>query len=120
MAIASGKTGSVTIAASARPYDQFDLKFKSEVIDTTNFTSSGWQANVAGVFSADCSFSGPYDQAEAVAAGDSLTVTFATGGAASFAVPVRISEIGINTATRNKADQISVSGTSNGALSITI
>ncbi len=119
-AISSGKTGSVTINATARPYDQFDIKFKSEVIDTTNFTTSGYQTNVPGIFSADVSFSGPYDGAEAIAQGDSIAITFATGSAVSLVITTRLSEVGISTAARNKADQIAVSGTSNGTFSVSL
>ncbi len=120
MAIASGKIASITIAASARPYDQFDLKFKSEVIDTTNFTSSGYAANVAGIFSCNVSFSGPYDGAEGMAQGDSVSIVFLTGSAVSLTIIVRIGEIGISTAARNKADQIAISGTSNGVFTVTL
>lgn len=89
--------------------------------DTTNFTSSGYQENLAGVFSADATFSGPYDGAEGVAQGDSVAVTFATGGAGPTLAPtIRISEAKVTTAARNQAARISYTGTSNGSYSITL
>lgn len=119
MAFASGKTGSITIS-TARPYDTFSLSFESEVIDVTNFTSSGYQENVAGVFHCDIQFSGPYDQAETIAQGALLSTVFVTGGSTSFTVSTRVKTVRIETGVRNKADQISVSGTSSGTYSITI
>lgn len=91
------------------------------MVDVSNFTSGGYQENLAGIFSAEVSFSGPYDGSEAIAAGDSLAITFATGGGGpSLAPTVRLSSIKIDTAAKGKAATISASGTSNGSYSITI
>jgi hypothetical protein len=121
MAFYPGRASSVTISASARPYNQFDLDFNAEIVDTTNFTSSGYQENVTGITKADISFSGPYDGAEGLAPGDSVSLVFALGGGGpSFTVTTRLSSIKINTAASNQVAQISVSGTSNGTFSVTI
>jgi hypothetical protein len=121
MAFYPGRAASVTISASARPYDQFSLDFKSEIIPTTNFTSSGYQSNEMGISSCDVSFSGPYDGSEGLAQGDSVSVVFATGGGGpSFTITTRISSIKIDTAASNKVAMIAVSGTSNGTFSVTI
>ena len=121
MAFYPGRASSVTISATARPFSQYDLDFKGEIVDTTNFTSSGYQENVLGITSCTANFSGPYDGAESLAPGDSVAVTFATGGGGpSFAPTVRISSIKLTTAARNQAKQIAVSGESNGTFSVTI
>lgn len=120
MAFYPGKAASVT-QTTARPYDTFSLDFKAEIVDTTNFTSSGYQENVAGVFSCTVSASGPYDGAESIAQGDSIATTFATGGGGpSFAITARLSSVKIDTATRNKAATIAFTGDSNGSFSVTI
>lgn len=121
MAFYAGKSASITISATARPFDTWDVELKAEIVDTTNFTSSGYQENLAGVFSADVTFSGPYDGSEAVAQGDSVAITFGTGGGGPTLAPtVRISSAKVSTATRNKAATIAYSGTSNGTYSITL
>lgn len=121
MAFYPGKSASITISASARPYDTFELDFTSEVIDTSNFTSSGYSENVAGMFQINVSYSGPYDGSEGITQGDSVAVTFAAGGGGlSAAITNRISSIKIATAARNKAQTIAVTGVSNGSHSITI
>ena len=121
MAFFPGKSASVTIAASARPMDTFEMDFTSEIIDTSNFSSSGYGENVAGMFDINVSWSGPYDAAEGVTQGDSVAVTFAAGGAGLSAVITnRVSSIKIATAARNKAQTIAFTGKSNGSHSITL
>ena len=122
MAFFPSKAASVTISATSRPYNTFKLAFKSEIADTTNFTSAGYQSNEAGIFMCDVTFSGPYDGAEGFLPGDSVAITFATGGAGpSFAPTVRLSEVDIDSANiRNSVSQIACTGTSNGTYSITI
>lgn len=119
MAIASGKTGSITIS-TARPYDNFSIDFQNEVIDTTNFTSSGYAESVAGVFQARISFSGPYDGSESISQGAALATVFVTGSAVSLTITTRVESVKIETAVRNKADTISVTGISTGSYSVTL
>lgn len=121
MAFFAGKSGSVSISATARPYDTWEIDATSEIVDVTNFTSSGYSENVAGVFQINVSFSGPYDGSEGIAQGDSVAVTFATGGAGpSFVVTNRLSSVKISTATRNKAATIAATGVSTGSHSLSI
>lgn len=100
--------------------DRFDLDFKSEVIDVTNFTSSGYQANEAGVFQCDVTTEGPYNGSTGLTQGQSIAMTFATGGGGpSFTMTVRVSSMRIGTATRNQVARFSASMTSNGTFSVT-
>lgn len=121
MAFLPGRASSVTIAASARPHANFKVSFKGEVVDTTNFTSSGYQENVFGITSASVSYSGPYDAAEGQAVGDSTSIAFATGGAGpTLTITTRIATIDIDAAARNQAVQIAFTGESNGTFSVTL
>lgn len=120
MAFYEGKNASVTWSATSQPMDKFDLDFKAEVIDTTNFTSSGYQSNLAGVFSCDCQTEGPYNGSTGLTQGQSISIAFATGGGGpSFTVSMRNSSMRISTATRNAVSRFSASMTSNGTFSVT-
>lgn len=120
MAFYEGKNGSVTWSAVSQPMDKFDLDFKAEVIDTTNFTSGGYQSNLAGVFSCSGSTEGPYNGSVGLTQGQSLTYTFATGGGGpSFALPMRSSSMKVSTATRNQVARFSTSLESNGSFAVT-
>lgn len=118
MAYYAGKNSSVTISASARPMDTWSLDLKCDPVDVTNFTSSGYQENVAGVFSADVSFGGPFDGTEGISQGDSVAVTLGVHASLSYAVTVRLSSVKISTDVKGVA-RIDATGTSNGSFSIT-
>ena len=122
MAFFPTKANSITISATARPYNQFDIDFKCDLADTTNYTSQGWQSNEAGIFSFGLNFSGPYDGSEGILPGDSTAITFATGGGGpSFVLTARLESIKISSPNiRNEVNQIAVSGQSNGAHTIAI
>lgn len=120
MAFYAGKNASLTFSATAQPFEKFDLDFKAEVIDTTNFTSSGYQSNTDGVYSCSASFEGPYNGSTGLTQGQSIAVTFAVGGGGpSFAVTLRVGSMRISTATRNQVSRFSASAESNGSYSVT-
>lgn len=120
MAFIPGRGAAVTIT-TARPHANYKLSYKGEVVDTTNFTSSGYQENVFGITSCSVSYSGPYDGAESQAVGDSTAITFTTGGGGpSMAITTRIATIDIEAAARNQAVQFAVTGKSNGSFSVTL
>lgn len=115
-----GKVADVTWSATSQPMDKFDLDFKAEVIDTTNFTSLGYQSNLAGVFSCDGSAEGPYNGSSGLTQGQLITITFSVGGGGpSFAMPMRNSSIRVGTATRNQVARYSMAMTSSGVFSVT-
>lgn len=120
MAFYSGKNASTTWSATAQPMEKFDLDFKAEIIDTTNFTSQGYQSNQDGIYSCDGSTDGPYNGSAGLTQGQLITITFAVGGGGpSFAMPMRQSNIRISTATRNQVARIALSMTSSGTFSVT-
>lgn len=116
-----GKNASITISATARTYDRMDLRFRSEVIETSNFTSSGYQSNRSGFRQCDSTFEGPYDGSTGFSDGDSVSIIFAAGGGGpSFTITQRVSDIGLSTAARNQVMREQVTATSNGVFSVTI
>lgn len=120
MAFYVGKVASTTWTAVSHPMEKFDLDFAAEVIDTTNFTSSGYQTNEAGVFSCSGSTEGPYNGTTGLTQGQAITVTFALGGGGpSFAIPMRVGSMRVSTATRNTVARFSASMQSNGVYAVT-
>lgn len=120
MSFYPGKNSSWTYSSVARPFDRISMSFAAEVIDTTNFTSGGYQTNAAGVMSCQASAEGPYNGTLGLSPGDSLAHVFNTGGGGpSFTVTFRVAEIRLDTATRNAVARASLSLVSNGSFTVT-
>lgn len=104
----------------SQPFEKFSLAFQSEVCETTNFTSSGYQTNEAGVFSCALSADGPYNGSSGLTQGQSIAITLAVGGGGpSFAITFRIENQTIDCATRNAVARYAITGKSNGTYSVT-
>lgn len=115
----AGKISSVVWSATSQPFSQADFKHKTEIVDTTNMTSAGFQTNLDGITQVDMTATGPYDGALGLTQGETISVTYATGGGGpSFTVPFRNSEIGFSVRVRGGAFECSVSMTSNGSYSV--
>lgn len=120
MAFYPGKNYSWTWSATSQPSDKADVSFPSEVIDTTNSTSGGYQSNEAGVFASKATNEGPYNGSLGLSQGGSITHTFATGGGGpSFAIPYRLADLRISTAVRNQVARYSIQLESNGSYTVT-
>jgi hypothetical protein len=119
MAFYSGKLGSISVGGTTQPLTDWSMDTKVDLIDVTNFGSSGVTANEAGIASAEISASGPYDGSAGAAAGDNVVFILAVSsvvGAPSFTVTARISSIKIDQSVKDVA-KVSYSATSNGTLS---
>ena len=100
--------------------DQSSIDFVAEVVDTSNFTSSGYQSNLDGMYSANATCSGPYNGSLALTQGQLITMTFATGGGGpSFAIPFRVSNIKLATAARNQVAKADLTLASSGTFTVT-
>ncbi len=120
MTFFAGKNASCVWNATAQTAEKFDLDFSSEVVDTTNFSSAGYQENVAGVFACRGSCDGPYNGSLGITQGELLTITWAVGGGGpSFALPMRNSSIKINTATHNQVARFAIALESSGVFTVT-
>lgn len=120
MPFTSGKVASWTHSATPQPFDRADMSFDSEIVDTTNFTSSGYQSNIDGVYSCSANAEGPYNHSLGLTQGQLLTHTFAVGGGGpSFAVPLRIQNIKLNTQVRNAATRCAITLQSSGTFTVT-
>jgi hypothetical protein len=126
----SGKTGSVSIGGSAQPLTDWSLEISSEPVDTTNFTSGGYEENMSGITRANITCSGPYDGLISAYIGDAgglvtpfILSTGTTLGASpvtgpSFTINARVTSVSITQNVRGVA-MVNITAQSNGVLSIT-
>lgn len=122
MAFYTGKSGSVSIGGSSQPLTDWSADFKVENIDTTNFGSSGFQTNEAGIASADITASGPYDGSIGLAPGASgefILTTNSTVGAPAFTVTARVNSVKVDVNVKGVA-MVNISATSNGSFTVTV
>ena len=120
MAFYTGKTGTVSIATASQPLTDWSADFKSESIDVTNFSSSGYQENYAGISSADITASGPYDGSMGAQVGDSAAFVLTAGsGGISYSVTARITSVKIDVNVRGVAI-CTLTATSNGSYSVSV
>lgn len=122
MAFYPGRAASITIGGTAKPIDTLEFKPLADVVDTTNFTSSGWETNEMGVKHVEISASGPYNGLASGgtatdAVGTSVAFVFDAGDGAK-TVTARLSETPIVSEVRGVA-RISYKATSNGTPTIT-
>ena len=120
MSFYAGRAASVTISASARPFDEWQFEWTCEAVSTFNFTSSNYEESVAGANAISISYSGPYDGSETVIPGDSTAVTVAAGGGGpSFVITNRCTSASVATSAKGKLT-IAYKGIGNGSHSLTL
>lgn len=111
----AGKLGSISIDGTAQPLTDWSIDLKSEAIESTNFTSGGYQENEAGIASADISANGPLGGITGEPGDAAVFVLSTGGGGGSFTVTARITSIKVDTSVKGIA-QISYTATSTGAI----
>lgn len=121
MSFFEGKISTTTWSATQQPVEKSDLDFKSEITDTTNQTSQGFQSNLSGIGAVDGSMDGLYNGSLGLTPGGMTTITFATGGGGpSFGLPMRIPSVRLSTQTRNGVYRFAAQMTSNGVLTYSL
>ena len=129
MAFFAGKNGTVSIGANTpAPVTDWSIDYKSDPIETTNFSDGGYASHVYGIRSCDISASGPYNgdaggQPGLTVAGVDTLVTFVfdTGGdgGPSFTIDALLSSVKIDQSIKDVA-KISYTATSTGEFTITV
>ena len=119
MAFYAGKSGSVSIGASTQPLTDWSLEVASEPIDVTNFSSSGFAENEAGITSANITCSGPYDGSSGATIGATaaFVLKYEPVGA-GFTVTGRVTNVTVSTNVRGVA-QVNITAQSTGSFSVT-
>jgi hypothetical protein len=120
MAFLSGKSGSVTVANASWKLREWSLDMRTDASDVTNFSSSGYRENIAGLTGGSLSMSGPYDSASmALTSGTSYSITLAASNTINFAVTARITNIRVSTSVE-RAVEVSVSAETTGSFTAAI
>jgi hypothetical protein len=123
MAFYAGKSGSVSIGGgAAQSLTDWSIDVKSDAIETTNFTSTGYAEQAYGPKSCDISASGPYDGSAGGQPGTGDHVAFALnvgGGHAAFSCNALITSVKIDQSVKDVA-KISYTATSTGEFTITV
>ena len=121
MAFFAGKSGLIKIgvlgAEVTKKLTDWSMDVKTESLDVTNFTSSGWQEVISGIFSIEVSASGPYDGTSSVTQGTAVTMILDIDGAGAtvaYSGLALITSVKIDLSVKDVA-KISYSGTSTGA-----
>lgn len=116
----SGKDGNVAVGATDWRLSSWDLEFNVDILDVTNFESSGAKENIEGLKSAKISAKGPYyTGGMAMTAGTAYTITLTVGGAITFSASFRIGTIKITEDVDGVA-MVEFTGESNGSVTAAI
>lgn len=123
MSFYAGKNASIGDGTHNLTASDWTLELHTDIIDTTNFTSQAYQENIAGVFRATISASGPYNGGiganTVVVLGATTSFSLAVGGAGpTFTTTCRVERIVIKTSVRGAAE-FDFSAQSTGTWSIT-
>ena len=120
MAFLAGKAGSIQLAGTDYAFASWTADFKVEASDVTNFTSSGFKENIAGLGSATISARGAFNSAAmAVTAGNSYVFTLKASSTVSYSVTARVTSIKITTDVTKPVD-VDISAESNGVFTPSI
>lgn len=115
MGFLAGKGGSVTVGTATWKLREWSLDMKTDASDVTNFSSSGYRENIAGLTGASLSASGPFDStAMALTAGTSYSFTLAVSNTVNFSVSARVTNIRVTTNV-DRAVEVSISAESTGS-----
>ena len=94
MAIFSGKSGNVAIDTVNWKLREWTLDMDTDIVDVSNFLSSGKRENLDGLTKASISCRGPYDTGSmALTSGNTANFVLKVGGAITFTVTARIAKI---------------------------
>lgn len=120
MAFLSGKGGSVTVGTASWKLREWSLDMRTDASDVTNFSSSGYRENIAGLTGGSLSCSGPFDStAMALTSGTSYSFTLGASNTVNFAVTARVTNIRIST-TIERAVEVSITAETNGSFTAAI
>ena len=121
MAFYAGKSGTITVGGTSKPLTDWSIDIKVEAIDTTNFSSGGWQEMVSGIYSVDITASGPYNGTSGVTQGTAAAFVLdvdGAGGGPSFSGNAIITSLKIETSVKDVA-KITYTGVSTGSWTAT-
>jgi hypothetical protein len=121
MAFYAGKTGSVTVGAAVWKLSEWTLDFETDIVDVSNFASSGYRENVAGLTKATITGKGPFDSGSmALTSGTQYSITLGlNSGGVTFVIPARVGKISLATNVEGKPE-VSFTAESTGTITAAI
>lgn len=98
MAFLAGKTADVKIGATSYKFREWRINAKTDIIDTTNFSSSGYRENIAGLTGATIDLKGLLDStAMAFTTGTSYVLILHSSVSVTLTVTARLETIATGT-----------------------
>lgn len=82
----AGKLATASIGGVAHGASSWSMNIQCEMVDVTTFLSLGFKENIAGLFSAEVTISGPYDSATAITVGTAVALVIEVVAATGFTV----------------------------------
>lgn len=120
MAFLAGKGGGVTVGVAVWKLSSWTLDMQTDALDVTNFESSGYKENIAGLTSGRISARGPFDStAMALTAGTSYTFTLEVSSTVSYTVTARVTNISTTTDVTRPVE-VSITAESTGSFTASI
>ncbi len=115
--IYAGKASNVFDGTLNQKFDEFEVTFDGDVVDTSNYLDGGFLSNIDGNNWSHATVSGPYNTGQMThTRGATATWTFTVGGSIAFQIPVRIKSIKISSKYKGTAPtRVSYDLVSNGA-----
>ena len=116
----SGKIGYVRVGGSDLAMDEWSFDMDAAVIKVTNFLSGGYQEVIAGIFSANVSFSGQWDAGNiGLVIGGTYSVVLGISPSVSLTGSILLSKLQAKDSTEGNP-KLSCSGPTNGTFSILV
>lgn len=120
MAQLAGKSGYVALGNTNYAFSMWTADFNTDAVDVTNFSSSGYHENIAGLTGAKITARGPFNStAMAVTSGTSYAFTLGASGSVTYAVTARVTAIKLTTDV-TKAVEVEISAESTGTFTAAI
>ncbi len=120
MGFLAGMSGSVTVGTATWKLREWSLDMRTDASDVTNFSSSGYRENIAGLTGGSISASGPFDStAMALTSGTSYSFVLGASATINFTVTARVTSIRVST-TVERAVEVNISAETTGSFTAAI
>jgi hypothetical protein len=93
MSFASGKDGAVLVGSTPYAFGKWDLDINTKAVPTNNFTSQGFNDNVAGFTGGTITLQGPWDIGSMPLTSGTVYTFNLNNGITTIPVPARVTNI---------------------------
>lgn len=107
MAFLAGKSADVVIGAQSYKFREWRAPMKTDIIDTTNFSSGGFRENIAGLTSSTVTLRGLHDSTlMAFTSGNSYTLILKSSAAVTYTIIARLETLETGTTVEGAVEAI--------------